>query len=174
MDYQPEFTYPFAMNFPQIIIQLITIRFQNSIPLQTRIFGCFLGSALLCIALPLIVYFLPDNIAWILTICIMVMFGIFMAVLSSSIAGLAGILPPRYMSAYMLGISLNAVGPILIRVITLAYFGILDEVKYFFGALVFFGSTAVYLVVCAFGILIVIKRNVTIFNLVQTLKDIQD
>lgn len=97
-----------------------------------------------------------------------------MAVLSSSIAGLAGILPPRYMSAYMLGISLNAVGPIIIRVITLAYFGILDEVKYFFGALVFFGSTAVYLLICAFGILIVIKRNVTIFNLVQTLKDIQD
>ena len=162
------------MNFPQIIVQLITIRYQNNIPLQTRIFVCFLGSAILCVALPVIVYFLPNYLAWIISVIIMVLLGIFMAVLSSSIAGLAGILPPRYMSAYMLGISLNAVGPLIIRVITLASFGILDEVKYFFGALVFFGATALYLLICAFGILLVIKQNVIIFNLVQTLKDIQD
>eukprot|EP00347_Sterkiella_histriomuscorum_P012064 403370027 len=146
----------------------------NKFPLQRRIFVCFMGSAILCVSLPIIVYFLPDYLAWILTVIIMVFLGIFMAVLSSSIAGLAGILPPRYMSAYMLGISLNAVGPLIIRVITLASFGLLDEVKYFFGALVFFGSTALYLVICAFGILLVIKQNVIIFNLVQTLKDIQD
>lgn len=70
----------------------------------------------------------------------MVLFGICMAILSSSIAGLAGILPPKYMSAYMLGISLNAVGPLILRIITLASFGLLDQVKYFFGALVFFAT----------------------------------
>lgn len=87
----------------------------------------------------------------------MVLLGICMAVLSSSLAGLAGILPPRYMSAFMLGISLNAVGPLILRVITLAYFGLLDEVKYFFGALVFFASTGAFLLVCAFGIIFVIR-----------------
>ncbi len=80
-----------------------------------------------------------------------------MAILSGSLAGLAGILPPKYMSAFMLGITLNAVGPLIIRVITLAYFGILDEVKYFQGALVFFSVNAGYLVVCSCLILLVIK-----------------
>ncbi|CDW71661.1 equilibrative nucleoside transporter [Stylonychia lemnae] len=141
---------------------------------STRIFFCFSISAGLCTALPLIVYFLPDNIAWILSIVIMVFLGICMAVLSSSLAGLAGILPPRYMSAFMLGISLNAVGPLILRVITLAYFGLLDEVKYFFGALVFFASTGAFMLILAFGILFVIRQDVIIFNLVQTLEDIKD
>lgn len=56
----------------------------------------------------------------------MVMFGICMALLNSSILGLAGILPPKYMTAFMLGTSLNAVMPLTLRVITLLSFGILD------------------------------------------------
>jgi hypothetical protein len=88
-------------------------------------------SAVLSISLPIIVYFLHGDLAWILSIIIMVLFGLCMAILQSSLAGLAGILPPKYMSAFMLGITLNAVGPLILRVITLAYFGILDQVKYF-------------------------------------------
>ena len=76
--------------------------------------------------LPLIVYFLNEEAAFITSVCIMVMFGICMAILNSTLAGLAGILPPKYMSAFMLGISLNAVGPLILRVITLFSFGILD------------------------------------------------
>jgi hypothetical protein len=131
-------------------------------------------SAVLCISLPIIVYFLHGDLAWILSIIIMVLFGLCMAILQSSLAGLAGILPPKYMSAFMLGITLNAVGPLILRVITLAYFGILDQVKYFQGALVFFACTAGYLVVCACGIFVVIKQDVVIFNLAETLDDIKD
>jgi len=83
-------------------------------------------SAVLSVGLPILVYFLPAEIAWIISILVMVLFGLCMAVLSGSLAGLAGILPPKYMSAYMLGISLNAVGPLILRVITLAYFGLLN------------------------------------------------
>ena len=94
-----------------------------------------------------------------------------MAILNSSIVGLAGILPPKYMSAFMLGISLNAVMPIVLRVITLASFGLLDKVKYFFGALVFFTWIAIFFGICAYGVFIVIRQNVIIFNLAQTLDD---
>ena len=94
-----------------------------------------------------------------------------MAILNSSIAGLAGILPPKYMSAYMLGLSLNAVVPIAMRAITLASFGILDKVKYFFGAMIFFGSNSAFLGICAYGVFIVIKSNVIIFNLAMVIED---
>lgn len=101
----------------------------------------------------------------------MMAFGVFMAVLNSSIVGLAGILPPKYMSAFMLGLSLNALAPIVLRVITLASFGLLDKVKYFFGAMVFFGSNAGFLACCAYGVFIVIKQNVIIFNLALVIDD---
>lgn len=80
-----------------------------------------------------------------------------MAILNSSIVGLAGILPPKYMSAFMLGLSLNSVVPIILRAITLASFGLLDRVKYFFGALIFFSANGVFLAVCAYGAFVVIR-----------------
>jgi hypothetical protein len=61
------------------------------------------------------------------------------------------------MSAFMLGISLNAVGPLVMRIITLASFGLMDRVKYFFGALTFFASNAVFLGVCGYGAFVVIR-----------------
>jgi hypothetical protein len=87
----------------------------------------------------------------------MMSFGICMAILNSSIVGLAGILPPKYMSAFMLGLSLNALAPIILRVITLASFGIMDQLMYFFGAMVFFMANAAFLAACAYGVFIVIK-----------------
>ncbi len=88
-----------------------------------------------------------------------------MAILNSSIVGLAGILPPKYMSAFMLGLSLNALAPIILRVVTLASFGIIDKMMYQFGAMVFFGINSLFLGLCAYGVFIVIKQNVIIFNL---------
>ena len=87
----------------------------------------------------------------------MIVFGIAMAILNSALVGLGGILPPKYMSAFMLGLSLNAVGPIILRVITLLSFGLMDQVKYFYGALVFFGICSAYMFVCSFGVKFVIK-----------------
>lgn len=101
----------------------------------------------------------------------MMSFGICMAILNSSIVGLAGILPPKYMSAFMFGISLNSVGPIVLRVITLASFGLLDRVKYFYGALLFFSANGVFLAFCAYGAFVVIRQNVIIFNLAQMLDE---
>jgi hypothetical protein len=69
------------------------------------------------------------------------------------------------MSAFMLGISLNALIPIALRIVTLACFGLLDRVKFFFGALIFFASNGAFMVVCAYGVFIVIRQNVIIFNL---------
>lgn len=114
------------MTFPQIIVQLITITYQNTIPLKTRIFACFMISAVLFIMVPLVVYILNVELAFNITVGIMMIFGICMALLNSGIVGLAGILPPKYMSAFMLGISLNAVGPLALRMVTLASFGLLN------------------------------------------------
>jgi hypothetical protein len=78
------------------------------------------------------------------------------------------------MSAFMFGISLNSVMPIALRSITLASFGLLDRVKYFFGALIFFSSNGLFLGLCAYGALVVIRQNVIIFNMVSILDDGQN
>jgi hypothetical protein len=78
------------------------------------------------------------------------------------------------MSAFMLGISLNAVGPLIVRIVTLASFGILDQVKYFYGALIFFLITAGYFVICAFAIFFIIRQNIVVFNFAMTLDDNKD
>lgn len=128
-------------------------------------------TALLTVALPLIVAFIPDNAAWIISIIIMVIFGVCMAILTSAIAGLAGMLPPKYMAAFMLGVALNVVGTIALRVITLISFDVANEVKYFIGSLLYFIVIAVFHLICAFGIFKVIKSNVIIFNLANALEE---
>ena len=145
------------MTFPQIIVQLITITYQNVIPLKNRIFTCFLINAILFVLLPLTIYLFEVDLAFSISVCFMMSFGICMAILNSSIVGLAGILPPKYMSAFMLGLSLNALAPIILRVITLASFGIIDHLMYLFGAMIFFWINAVFLGLCAYGVFIVIK-----------------
>lgn len=119
----------------------------------------------------MVVYIFSADLAFSIATGIMIGLGICMAILSSSIVGLAGILPPKYMSAFMLGISLNAGMPIGLRVVTLASFGVLDKVKYFFGAMIFFGLNAAFLGVCAYGALVVIRSNVIIFNLAMVIED---
>jgi hypothetical protein len=125
----------------------------------------------LCLILPILVHFLSASIAFNLSVAVMMSFGVCMAILNSSIVGLAGILPPKYMSAFLLGVSLNALIPITLRVITLASFGLLDRFKFFFGALIFFTCNGAFFGVCAYGVFVVIKQNVIIFNLAQTLDD---
>lgn len=56
----------------------------------------------------------------------MVLFGICMAIAFSSIAGFAGMLPPKFMSAFMLGVSFNGLGVLGLRVITLLSFDIIN------------------------------------------------
>jgi len=80
-----------------------------------------------------------------------------MAVGFSSIAGLTGMLPPRFMAAFMLGYSLNGLGLIALRVVTLFSFDILNEVRYFYGSLIYFAISAGFLMICACGIFIVIR-----------------
>ena len=53
----------------------------------------------------------------------MVIFSLTMSVSFSAIAGLAGMLPSKYMTGFMLGISLNGVGSLGLRIITLMSFG---------------------------------------------------
>ena len=127
--------------------------------------------AVLFFILPILVNFLNEELAFQFSVAIMMIFGVCMAILNGSIIGLAGILPPKYMSALMLGISLNAAGPIVLRVITLASFGLIDQLKFFLGALIFFVANGGFLIVCAMGVFLVVKQNVIIFNMAQMLDD---
>lgn len=101
----------------------------------------------------------------------MIILGSSMAIISSSLIGFAGMLPPRYMSALMLGISLNGILILGIRVITLFVFDIMDPVKYFFGSLIFFLIASVYLIVCSFLIFKVMKSDLIIFCFAYALDD---
>jgi len=43
--------------------------------------------------------------------------------------------------------------------------------KYFFGALIFFSANGIFLGICAYGALVVIRQNVIIFNMANMLED---
>jgi hypothetical protein len=129
----------------------------------------FLINAILFLLLPVSVYLFEVDLAFKISVGIMMAFGICMAILNSSIVGLAGILPPKYMSAFMMGLSLNAFVPLVLRIITLASFGIMDHLLYLFGALIFFAINSIFMGLCAYGAIIVIKQNVIIYNLALTL-----
>lgn len=74
----------------------------------------------------------------------------------------------------MLGLSLNGIIILSIRVVTLVLFGVMDNVKYFFGALIFFLIASLFLVVCAFGIFVVMRQDLIIFSLASMLDDRED
>jgi hypothetical protein len=124
--------------------------------------------------LPIITQFVESKIAWYISLVIMVLLGSSMAVINSSLIGFAGMLPMKYMSALMLGISLNGVLILGIRVLTLFVFDIMNPVKYFFGALIFFLIASSYSLICSFGIFKVLRSNLVIFSFANTLDDRED
>lgn len=87
------------------------------------------------------------------------------------------------MGALMLGVSLNGVLILSLRVITMLIFGsteikdltIFDEaneleffnrnIMYFLNNIMFFLIASLFLIICAFGIFIVLNKNVVIFSL---------
>ena len=95
----------------------------------------------------------------------MVLIGISIAILNSSLVGFAGMLPPRFMGALMLGFSLNGVLVLGLRVLTLVSFDIMNPVTFFQGAVIYFAIIGGFLVLCSFGIFIIINKNLTIFSL---------
>lgn len=77
-----------------------------------------------------------------------------------ALSGFAGMLPPKYMSAFMIGISINGLGTIVVRMMTLltvSNFDIMNQVKYFYGSLIYFTLMGCFFIICAFGIFVVIK-----------------
>lgn len=101
----------------------------------------------------------------------MILFSLTMSILSSAISGFAGMLPPKYMSAFMIGISFNGVGSLIVRTITLLSFDAMNSVKYFYGTIMYFTIMTCFFVICAFGIFVVIKQDMIIFNLASNLAE---
>lgn len=84
--------------------------------------------------LPLVARFINDDyidFSWDISIVITVLMGSSIAILNSSLMGLAGMLPSKFMNALMLGISLNGILILFVRVPTLFIFDISNTNSYF-------------------------------------------
>lgn len=122
-----------------------------------RIFTMFFLNSILLFTLPFVAEFVKLPLAWYLTMVITFLMGCSMAVINSTLVGFAGLLPPRYMSGLLLGISFNGLSIVGLRYLTLLSFGLLDPVAYFYGSVIYFTTASIFMLFCAFGILVVIK-----------------
>jgi equilibrative nucleoside transporter 1/2/3 len=99
-------------------------------------------------------YFTDPTLGFYLCIMLLLIFGIVSGIVQNTIFGLAGMLPPKYMGAVMLGNGLSGITCNLINCITLAAF----PNDLFLGSIVYFVIAACMLIVCLFCKL-VLRQN---------------
>ena len=129
------------LNVPQVLGQLIAIKYLSELPMKITVISMTLLAALVSVLLPI---FVRTDINVALTLAAMGYFGIFMAIINSAMVGyISSIQNPKAMSVYMLGCSTNSLIVLVIQIICLAVFTDMYWVQSF----LYFGSTGVILVV---------------------------
>ncbi len=149
--------FPFAVNGLLVVMSVVTILYGRFIPLTVRLVGGFLCISILMILLPLAAeYFAdPDKTGYALCLVILLIFSIFSGTLQSSVFGLGGMLPFKYMGAIMLGNGLSGISTNILQ--TICLLALPDNE--FESAMVYFVISAGILVSCAVGALVLSKNK---------------
>ena len=117
--YQPAFVFSLAINAMLPFVQAITIVYGNKLSYNVRISGGFILNAGLILILPIITNYSLPSTGFCVCIIVMILFGIVCGVLQSAVYGLAGMLPPRYVGAVMIGNAISGTIMSLLKVIFL-------------------------------------------------------
>ena len=150
--------FPFAVNGLSPLAQILTILFGHKLSYTTKITGGFICIAGIMIALPLVTnYCEPDTGFWICMI-IMVFYCFVAGVTTSSVFGLGGMLPQKYMGAVMFGNGIAGIGINLIRAIIIIILPPNEGNNQFNGTIIYF-TIACVILLCAAGAQLLLKKN---------------
>jgi len=175
-NYNVEFMLPLMLTVPQVVGQLLAIKYVKKMPLKCSVVGLMSFAALLAILLPVLIKLLCTNgketLAWCLTVIITIYFGLFMAITNSALTGFVSLFPEdktHLMSIFMLGCSLNSLLVLALQIVTLLCFETTD--KGIFGqSMLYFGVTALILIVTA-GVFLLTLRHPYVNFVINTAKE---
>ena len=133
------FLIPLILNVPQVIGQLIAIKYLASLPVKETVLTITLFAAIVSLSLPGIML---SDLKFILTMLAITYFGLFLAVINSAIIGYVSSIPSKKsMSTYMVGCSVNAWIIIIVQVICILTL----PNKIWVSSMIYFSATALIL-----------------------------
>mmetsp|Transcript_10108 Transcript_10108/g.7575 ORF Transcript_10108/g.7575 Transcript_10108/m.7575 type:complete len:158 (-) Transcript_10108:146-619(-) len=141
-----------------MLMSLGVITYGRYVSLYTRLTVGFSLFTILMILLPLDTQYLSgDNqsTGYALSIVLLLIFGVFSGVLQSSVFGLGGVLPSKYMGMIMFGNGVSGLFTNFVQIIILLTLP--DEE--FLGAMIYFGISAFFLLLCAFCGVVLMKNR---------------
>jgi hypothetical protein len=179
-DYNPQFVFPFAVNFLQLIMMFFVSILGANLSYNFKIGVMYLLTSVLTIILPLFAEFFHthESVAFSLCIVTLLCFGVCVAFLQASGFGFTGVLPFKYMGVFMVGQGVSGVGMNVFRAISLAIFPPRTiktdptdphEIE-FKGAISSFVIASVFLVIVAFMQFAISKNEFANYYLEQSKK----
>jgi len=156
---------PLLNQAANLVFMLLMVKYGAQFSFTRRIVGTLMIYVVCLVAIPILSLMADSHkvIAIVLTFLIFVILGATCAVLQASLFGMCGSLPPEYTNAIMSG---SAISGVLMNVLMMVTKGLLQ--KYYTGhsdentdrieAFVFFGFSAVFVVLCIFGYLYVVRK----------------
>lgn len=154
-NYNPAFVFGFALNLPSVIFAFLNIFIAKHIPQNIRIVSGLLCLFWCVILLPFTAQYVEESVSWYIILGIIGITGIAVSFTQGGLLGFAGVFPPKYTNAVMLGQGLAGLSMITIRMVNLAFFPP-EEVqtndnKAFIGSLIYFTIASLILVLWIIG-----------------------
>lgn len=163
----PGFWFPLLNFIPAAIFQPLTILYGHKFTFNHRIIPSYIIVALVLGLTPIIVELTSEDLGFII-ICILTVFaGMVNAIGQTSVFGLAGTLPNEYTNAVMLGNGLSGLSITCLRLICLGIFTQNSE-GYLHSTELYFGISAVVLILCVFAQMHLMKHELVIEGLGKT------
>jgi len=144
------FIFPAAFSTITIIINFMMIWICKKMSINKRVTGCLVLQVTFLTILPIISNLMPQSqLGYWLVLVMLTLIGAVNQVSNSSVVGLAGYFPPKYMGRLTTGSGLGAVIPNLLRMITLLAFSDSSSQTNLREIFMYYGIAGVFLLFCA-------------------------
>ena len=124
--YNPTYVFPMFIFIPQLIGQLLTLKFVNLIPFKCGVIGIACFRMTLACSLPFMVHYLVlagmESFAWYLTLFLLVFHSIFSVMINMLMSGFIAQFPEgdtNFMALFMVGTACNPIIVLLIQIFVL-------------------------------------------------------
>lgn len=157
--HDPSFVFSFAVNGLLVFTSIANMLYGHKLSYTIRIGGGFTVIGALMIVLPLVTEALSPNSGWAVDLIILVIFGMMGGMVQSSLYGIGGMLPFKYMGGVMFGQGISGITVNLLRALCLLILPPTAEhpQNNYYGALIYFVLAAVILIFCVVGIVVFLK-----------------
>jgi len=125
-DYNPSYVFPMFIFIPQLIGQLMALKFVNQIPFKCGVVSIACFRMVLACTLPFMIHYLVlaglEKLAWYLTLFLLVFHSIFSVMINMLITGFIAQFPEgdtNFMALLMVGTACNPIIVLLIQIFVL-------------------------------------------------------